>query len=225
MVRPCFPSVYRDSQMPNVSTISEVVVIVNDVWKVGDLVDWWTDNCFWSGRITEKLGVEKVKIELPPPPVGEGSSYEVFCKDLRPSLDWSVNEGWKLLSPKVNEYHLSCARIVKPLSQVDHVPRKASYSNGISSSNILVTSTQMPGTAVEKDKYDDSGSSKKMKIDHSICLNSTSSDTIEAAVLDMEELICRVKWLKRILECGTSSSDTSRSSWKFIEHRGSSTPK
>ena len=62
MVRPCFPSVYRESQMPDVNTISEVVVIVNDVWKVGDLVDWWTDNCFWSGRITEKLGNEKVKV-------------------------------------------------------------------------------------------------------------------------------------------------------------------
>lgn len=117
MVRPCFPSVYRESQMPDVNTILEVVVIVNDVWKVGDLVDWWTDNCFWSGRITEKLGDEKVKIELPPPPVGEGSSYEVFCKDLRPSLDWSVGEGWKLLIPKESKYHLCCARIVKPLNQ------------------------------------------------------------------------------------------------------------
>lgn len=62
MVRPCFPTVHRESQMPDVNTISEVVVIVNDVWKVGDLVDWWTDNCFWSGRITEKLGDEKVKV-------------------------------------------------------------------------------------------------------------------------------------------------------------------
>ncbi|XWS13804.1 hypothetical protein CRYUN_Cryun36dG0069900 [Craigia yunnanensis] len=295
MVRPCFPSVYRESRKPDVNTISEVIVIVNDAWKVGDLVDWWTDNCFWSGRITEKLGNEKVKIELSPPPVGEGSSYEVFCKGLRPSMDWSVGEGWKLLIPKENKYHLCCAQIVKPLNQgsspnlidhtvrerknvqpkaeaslkqnsslssyisigsvhllnkseqlakkslnekhtnntekirglniLDHVPRKISCSNSVSTSYIQDTSAQMHGIAVLKDKYDDNGSSKKMKIDQSICLNFTSSDTIEAAILDLEELICRVKWLKHILEFGTSLSDTLRSSWKFIEHRGSSTPK
>ncbi|XVF38380.1 hypothetical protein REPUB_Repub20aG0096700 [Reevesia pubescens] len=228
MVRPCFPSVYRESQMPDFNTISEVVVIVNDVWKVGDLVDWWTDNCFWSGMITEKLGDDKVKFELPPPPVGEGYSYEVFCKDLRPSLDWSVGEGWKLLFPKENKYQLPCARMVKPLNQglniVHHVPRKISCSNGVSSSLIQDTSAQMPETAVQKDKSDYSGSSKKLKVDQSICLNSTSSDTMEAAVLDLEELICRVKWLKHKLEFETPLSDTLKS-WKFIEHRGLSTPK
>ncbi|XP_022764343.1 uncharacterized protein LOC111309594 [Durio zibethinus] len=363
MVRPCFPPVYRENQMPDVNTISEVIVIINDVWKVGDLVDWWIDNCFWSGRITEKLGDEKVKIELPPPPVGEGSSYEVLCKDLRPSLDWSVSEGWKLLLPKVaalhsfsslaflsdlilvfsrlsisfefvqhpisidarrhnnlislefkkqffgakyvlssvdifypimskeNKYHLCCARIVKSLNRggspnlidhtfsvrdkdaqptagasvehegslsshissgplhlpykrlqlakkslnekqtktkekiigltvVDHVPRKTSCSDSVSSSPIQDTSTQMPGMAIQSDKYDDNGL-KKMKIDERICLNSTSSDTIEAAILDLEELICRVKWLKHILEFGTPLSDSMKSSWKFIEHRAS----
>ncbi|XVF39888.1 hypothetical protein PTKIN_Ptkin01aG0069200 [Pterospermum kingtungense] len=294
MVRPCFPSVYRESQMPDGNTLSEVVVVVNDVWKVGDLVDWWTDNCFWSGRITEKLGDEKFKIELPPPPVGEGSSYEVFCKDLRPSLDWSVGEGWKLLVPKEDKYHLCRARIVKPLNQgvppnlidytvsemkkdvqptavasfqqdcfshistapahlpdqskqlpkkslngeqknateniigldlADHEPRKISCADSVRNSHIQDTTTQMPGTAVEMEKCNDNGSSKKMKIDQSICLNSTSSDTIEAAILDLEELICRVKWLKRILEFGTPVPDTMRSSWKFVEHRGPSTPK
>ncbi|KAK6254820.1 hypothetical protein SCA6_016125 [Theobroma cacao] len=291
MVRPSYPSVYCESQMPDMNTISEVVVIVNDVWKVGDLVDWWTDNCFWSGRITEKLGEEKVKIELPPPPVGEGSSYEVFCKDLRPSLDWSVDEGWKLLIPKERKYHLCCARIVKPLNQgsylfskvtnltwevmvaggssnlidytvtegkkdvqptagatiehegylsshistgplplsdkpehlavksliekqskiglniTDHGPRKISSSDSVSSLHVQDASAQMPGNAVQMDKYDDSGSSKEMKIDKSICLNSKSSDTIEAAILDLEEFICRIKWLRRIIEFGTPLSD------------------
>lgn len=62
MVRPCFPSVYHESQMPDVNTISETVVIVNDSWKVGDLIDWWTDNCFWTGTIIEKLNEENVKV-------------------------------------------------------------------------------------------------------------------------------------------------------------------
>ena len=68
----------------------------------------------------------------------------------------------------------------------------------------------MQGTAVLNDKYDDNGSLKKMKIDQSICLNSTSYDTIEVAILGLEELICWVKWLKRIVEFRTPSSDTLR---------------
>ncbi|KAK8629756.1 hypothetical protein V6N13_078585 [Hibiscus sabdariffa] len=172
MVRPCFPSVYREHQMPNVNIISETIVLVNDFWKVGDLVDWWTDNCFWTGRITEKLDDENVKVELLPPPEGEGSLYDASCKDLRPSLDWSVDEGWKL--PKGDTNGLFCARIVKPLNQV-------------SSLHIQDTPKQMLGMT---DKLDDNGL-KKRKIDESVCLNSTYSDTIEAAILDLEELIFR----------------------------------
>ncbi|ESR33390.1 hypothetical protein CICLE_v10005898mg [Citrus x clementina] len=66
MVRPSFPPIFCESQMPDVNNITEVVVIVNDVWK----------------------------IELLPPPVGEGLSYEVFLKDLRPTLEWSLDNGW-----------------------------------------------------------------------------------------------------------------------------------
>ncbi|XP_058072612.1 uncharacterized protein LOC131221350 isoform X6 [Magnolia sinica] len=61
MVRPCFPSFYRESEMPDLHTISEVVAITNNHWKVGDLVDWWFDGCFWSGRVTHLLGNDKVQ--------------------------------------------------------------------------------------------------------------------------------------------------------------------
>ncbi|XP_059446697.1 uncharacterized protein LOC132178268 [Corylus avellana] len=61
MVRPQFPPIFRESQMPDVNSILEVVVIVDNVWKVGDLVDWLMDSCYWSGRVTELLGDEKVK--------------------------------------------------------------------------------------------------------------------------------------------------------------------
>jgi hypothetical protein len=60
MLRPHFPPIYRESEMPD--AISEVVVIVLNVWKVGHLVDWLTDGCYWSGRIIEILGNEKVKV-------------------------------------------------------------------------------------------------------------------------------------------------------------------
>jgi hypothetical protein len=62
MVRPHFPPIYRESQMPDVNSVLEVAVIVDDVWKVGDLVDWLSDSCYWSGRVTELLGGERVKV-------------------------------------------------------------------------------------------------------------------------------------------------------------------
>ncbi|KAJ0034606.1 hypothetical protein Pint_24645 [Pistacia integerrima] len=113
MVRPHFPPVYRECQRPDLNTISEVVVIVRDVWKVGDLVDWWADNCYWSARITKILGDGKARIDLPQPPLGEGSSYEVSCSDLRPSLDWSPNDGWTVPIPERE----GCARLIKPVNQ------------------------------------------------------------------------------------------------------------
>ncbi|XP_050239462.1 uncharacterized protein LOC126688716 isoform X4 [Quercus robur] len=116
MVRPCFPPIYRESEMPDVNTISKVVVIFDDVLKVGDLVDWFTDGCYWSGRIIELLGDEKVKIELPPPPMGEGLSYEAIRNELRPSLDWTPEYGWMV--PKLEKGNdRCCARIVKPFTQ------------------------------------------------------------------------------------------------------------
>lgn len=65
MVRPQFPQVYREKQLSD-STNSqlEVTVVVNDVWKVGDLVDWWKDNCYWSCKIIAILGDEEVKVLL-----------------------------------------------------------------------------------------------------------------------------------------------------------------
>ncbi|GLU08122.1 hypothetical protein SLE2022_250470 [Rubroshorea leprosula] len=84
---------------------------------VGDSVDWFTDGCFWCGRIKEILGKEMARIELLPPPAGEGLSYEVYCKDLRPSLDWSPVDGWTLPSKGSKSYH-SCVHLMKPQSQV-----------------------------------------------------------------------------------------------------------
>ncbi|XP_058072588.1 uncharacterized protein LOC131221350 isoform X2 [Magnolia sinica] len=126
MVRPCFPSFYRESEMPDLHTISEVVAITNNHWKVGDLVDWWFDGCFWSGRVTHLLGNDKVQIELLEPPLGEGRSYEAFCKDLRPSLDWSPEHGWTVPASLESETSC-CARLIQPLNQVDK-ERKEHYS-------------------------------------------------------------------------------------------------
>ncbi|KAI3790705.1 hypothetical protein L2E82_03948 [Cichorium intybus] len=79
--------------MPAVNPISEVRVVIDGVWKFGDLVDWYKDNCYWSTRVIKVLSDDKVKIELPMAPLGEGGVHEAFCKDLRLSLDWCLSKG------------------------------------------------------------------------------------------------------------------------------------
>ncbi|XP_050227378.1 uncharacterized protein LOC126677006 isoform X2 [Mercurialis annua] len=276
MIRPCFPPIYHEGELSNINHISEVVVILNDAWKVGDLVDWWTDGCYWSGRLIEVLGPEKFRIELLPPPAGEGSSYEASCEDFRPSLDWSPHHGWT-----VPESSCSCARLVKPVNPASAVnvmncegtkTWDDSVSSDISSThlppcerskemakrpltNILCTEKRsvesspactkmqpvqrsiscMDAQTMEtKDlhcgiagehNYKGNVPSKKPRIDRSIMLNSMSSNTIEAAIMDLEELVIRVRWMKDILKFGMPLPDSVQPSWEFVEHRGSSTQK
>ncbi|KAH9682188.1 Agenet domain-containing protein [Citrus sinensis] len=300
MVRPSFPPIFCESQMPDVNNITEVVVIVNDVWKVGDLVDWWTDNCYWTGRLTEILGDGKARIELLPPPVDTlYSNVDTMYLTLYSNVDTMylfsllVGNGY-LLKEKESSY---CARIIKPLNPVNqegsqnlmvppvemtenaqptagpspecnasfssrmstsslpsldkserHAKRplspaaskemhaletkmgfdavdsgigKSSYSDSVSSSQIRDAATEMPDTDAGNKSCENSGSSKKMRYDRSIPLNSSFSDTIEAAILDYEELVNRVKWIKAILQSGTIPSNTVRPTWKFLEHRSS----
>ncbi|XP_054814412.1 uncharacterized protein LOC129314953 [Prosopis cineraria] len=124
MVRPCYPPMYLESQIPDMSAIFEEIVVYN-TWMVGDLVDWWADNCYWSGRVAKILEDGKFKIDLFPPPVGEGSSYEALFKDIRPSLDWGPKKGWTVPLPKfLNGGKLQfCAQIAKPR----HSARAACY--------------------------------------------------------------------------------------------------
>ena len=50
----------------------EEVVVVHGLWKVGDLVDWWKDDCYWSGTVLEvREEVETVKV---------CESFELCCK-------------------------------------------------------------------------------------------------------------------------------------------------
>lgn len=48
-------------------------------------------------------------------------------------------------------------------------------------------------------------------------LSSKRSYTVEAGITDLEECINKVKWLKKILQEGISSSKNQRSEWKFVE--------
>eukprot|EP00258_Populus_trichocarpa_P046097 XP_024462116.1 uncharacterized protein LOC7473458 isoform X3 [Populus trichocarpa] len=270
---------------------------------VGDFVDWWTDGCYWSGRLSKELGNDKYQIDLFPPPAGEGSSYEASSKDFRPSLSWSPENGWTVPIPSGIDYHHPCARLIKPVNQglylldmgsmmvagssinlavhaADKMRKdpedtvRASYELNASLSSHIATSryelmgkgplnpaasneTRTPGRNIvlgvtnggaAKSRCSDSQSSpqvrdvsaevaedaggkdnddndtplKKMRTDGGICSDSTCSDTIGAAILDLEVLVNRVKWMKDALKFGMPLSNTARLSWKFLEHRGPS---
>ncbi|XP_050227374.1 uncharacterized protein LOC126677005 isoform X2 [Mercurialis annua] len=326
MIRPQYPPFYYESKMSDIDCTSEEIIVVNDVWKVGDLVDWWKDGCYWSGRLNKKLGPKKFQLLLFPKPIGEELSYVICCKDLRPSLDWSPQHGWKV--PE-NEDHLTCARLVKPanlggsVNMTLHEKRKncaASVSSNVSASHLLppdksepiakrllraspdksekiakcllvtkatacmerqrvegatacmekktatvyvetkpvessttcinthgveinkdlhaqvgdigkinpVTdsslclggaSAELTKNTVVKDGHHGNDPSKKMRTDRSITLNSISSDTIEATIVDLEDLVNRIQWMKNILKFGLPLPDVVPPPWEFVEDR------
>ncbi|KAK4425545.1 hypothetical protein Salat_1748500 [Sesamum alatum] len=294
MLRPRYPPIYNEKQMPQVSEISEVAVIVDDSWKVGDLVDWWTTGCYWSGRITQLLGDDKAKIELNPPPLGEGLSYEVHLKDIRPSLDWSPQCGWTVPNQE-GDAGRACARLIKPINQVlgmdthnegqetetghGRAESSVGLSSPVSSNSISVSDevkntgttemqklssetgvseqvkdTQEKGVSLgcvdtrtratsladsdpgrtsgehaaevaEKD-LNSSPPLKKLRANGQPTLRSMCSDTFEAAILDLEDYLNKVRRLKAILQYGISSSDAPRPEWEFVEpHAASEIPK
>ncbi|XP_027355699.1 uncharacterized protein LOC113865394 isoform X1 [Abrus precatorius] len=319
ILRPPFPTVYRENENFDVNTISKVIVIVDNVWKVGDLVDWYTDGCYWSGRVTKILGNDEVQIDLLPPPLGEGNSYRAFSKDLRPSLDWCPEKGWTVPMPMLQEGGCSrpCAHIVNPANSGDAVNIHATdgtvkvdqttlrtfsshstqnfegpsdsvdrsmarrkqcntvrngdavnihatdgtvkvdqttvrtfsshstqnfegpsdsldrsmarrkqcntfrngMDNDLSDDKIGRTSFSVENSekATINGGYDEYPT-EKLRSNISLCLNSMSSNTTEAAIMDLEELLNRIKWLRDVLNLGVPLSDTKQPSWEFSQH-------
>lgn len=62
---------------------------------------------------------------------------------------------------------------------------------------------------------------KKFRTSNGIQLHSMGSDSTEAAILDLEELANKIKWLKGLLEFGRPMSNAARPSWKFVDHHTS----
>ncbi|XP_042062408.1 uncharacterized protein LOC121806436 isoform X2 [Salvia splendens] len=248
MLRPQYPPIYNEKQMPHVSVISEVSVIVCDSWKVGDLVDFFHTGCYWCGRITQLFDDEKAKIELRPRPLGEGKSYKAYIKDLRPSLDWSLQHGWTLPLQEDGFGH-PCARLIKPNNQgIEDVPKSVGLparllssspisSNSSTSGEVKSASTKGVNKCVsetkllEKNDMEQGASqgcgantnetrqadTESRQGNEHDSLNSKRSCTVEAGIMDLEEYINKVKWLKKILQEGISSSKNQRSEWKFVE--------
>ncbi|KAK1379890.1 Agenet domain-containing protein [Heracleum sosnowskyi] len=266
---------------------------------------WLTDGCFWTGRLTQVFNDGNAEVTLILPPVGEGGVYEVSCKDLRPSLDWSPEYGWRAPSLQEDESCYNYARLMQQLEQginntgapaaghmkcdIDYkdegskdvddktvspihasisshnsanslrasrksdsskirditgvsgsiVPKtrrledldmrdsgieKPSLSDSVSSSHIKCASTE---TAVHTgpEDLDNSEGAKKVKTGGSPPLNIMVSDSLDAVLMDLEELANKIQWLKGILDFGIPLQNGTTPSWKLVEHRGSSTPK
>ncbi|EYU32980.1 hypothetical protein MIMGU_mgv1a0104102mg, partial [Erythranthe guttata] len=84
------------------------------------------------------------------------------------------------------------------------------------------TTTEPATTEVAEDLNSGCSLKKKNKNIESerATLNSARSDTLEAAVMDLEEYVNKVKWLKNILHNGISSSSgdaSRRSRWEFVD--------
>lgn len=83
-----------------------------------------------------------------------------------------------------------------------------------------ITGDGPAGPLIGEPLSDDSSSQKKLRTSLGISLNSTRSDTLEAAIVDLEELANKIKWLKSILKLRSPLSNAVKTSWMFVEHRG-----
>ncbi|XP_072996034.1 uncharacterized protein [Typha latifolia] len=286
MIRPSFPPCYHHGQLPDSYPTSDVIAIADDAWRIGYLVDWWYDNCYWSGRVTHLLGDGKVQIELPEPPVGEGRSYSALCKDLRPSLNWSPESGWTVpISNEHGDYRYS-ARL---LHTINHGEEKTDMSADVEPSDIKEEmSSCLYKVSRSCDEVKDPSSMKvKLQCNEASGLcdevknlsytpmeegkpncfrrGSTSGDnvedsptmlitcesnyrnrkyrqhsfdsikdkwtreknsltsvrrpeTIESSILELEELVNKIKWLKGLVQFGLQWSNAMKPSWKFLEN-------
>ncbi|XP_044351800.1 uncharacterized protein [Triticum aestivum] len=112
MLRPPFPQWCWENDICEHGQQMDVVAVVSSPWKVGDLIDWWYTDCFWTGKIIELLDDDKVKIICPEIPLGEGGCWVAHPKDLRPALDWSLEKGWSAPLSQENGKCWHTARLI-----------------------------------------------------------------------------------------------------------------
>nr|GEW07111.1 hypothetical protein [Tanacetum cinerariifolium] len=52
---------FEEDERPPVNSLSEICVVIDDAWKVGDMVDWYKDDCYWAARVIKVLSNDKVQ--------------------------------------------------------------------------------------------------------------------------------------------------------------------
>ncbi|XP_074281809.1 uncharacterized protein LOC141606545 isoform X2 [Silene latifolia] len=297
MLRPQFPPIYHESELPHINASSDVAIVVDGGWSVGDMVDWLKDGCYWCGTITEILDDDTVQVKFPDPPVGEGMICDASFKDLRPTLKWRPDSGWTFPDSTSGHSH---ARLIQPAKQAllqkslddvvlegnpnpkatprslldvsdsisshtsasslpllnklmrskcspkpgedisgkdrarvhgesmemdprDSATRKPSCSDSVSSAYINGALTEAPVVSSAKKQDAENISAKRLRVNEPIPLNSTYCDSTESTIMDLEELVCRVKWLKQILKYGSLSTSMDNK-WEFLEYPAVSEP-
>ncbi|PUZ63949.1 hypothetical protein GQ55_3G106700 [Panicum hallii var. hallii] len=113
MIRPSFPQWCYGHEVPEQFPNSDVTAVVDEACKVGDLVDWLNEGCYWSGTITKLLDEDRVEVKLPAPPIGEGKRYPANRNDLRPTLEWSLINGWTVPLSQANKKSWHVARLLQ----------------------------------------------------------------------------------------------------------------
>ncbi|KAG5588064.1 hypothetical protein H5410_048498 [Solanum commersonii] len=228
MLRPEYPPVHLKNKVSDVSSNSDVTVVVDGTWREGDLVDWLYDDCYWSGQVTKLLYNGIAKIELLPPPLGEGETYDAFAKDLRPSLDWSPEEkgqtgkNWivvKLIF--LYSFALDDKRGSESKELLDQFSNIAELKEAANISSISDDASKSVGPTDMDQKV--LGLLNKFKTSGEIPFNSLESDELEEAILDLEELANKISRLKQLMESKRPLSDGVTPSWKFVKHYGTST--
>ncbi|KAL6594579.1 hypothetical protein ACP70R_048317 [Stipagrostis hirtigluma subsp. patula] len=134
MIRPSFPQWYWEDQVPEQFPNSDVIAIVYEAWKVGDLVDWSSEDCYWSGKITKLLDEDTVEVELLKPPIGEGGRYVANRNHLRPTLDWCLTKGWTVPLSKARRKTWYAARLIHHKSESDDEQKEGGVGGGHSDS-------------------------------------------------------------------------------------------
>ncbi|CAN6976781.1 unnamed protein product [Brassica oleracea var. botrytis] len=200
MVRPSYPPFYYERHVRKIEADQAPLVVVYGSWKVGDLVDWRCQDCFWCATVLE---VERnaLQIELFPPPLGEGETYKAFRKDVRPTLDWSLEDGWTL--PYMDGRKSRSVKLLKR-EKGDHVTP-------------CVDQTGKEHTERAKRQRTEGDMQQKIGSGE-IRLNIEESDSVEAAVCDLEELIVRIEWIKKMLSPDVGEGST----WIYQDYRPSS---
>lgn len=116
-------------------------------------------------------------------------------------------------------------RRLKDLDVRDSGIEKPNLSDSVSSSHIKCASTETAVHTGTEDLYNSEGALKKVKTGGSPPLNITVSDSMDAVLMNLEELANKIQWLKGILNFGIPMPNGTTPSWKLVEHRGSSSPK
>ncbi|KAG6547518.1 hypothetical protein Mapa_010966 [Marchantia paleacea] len=116
MLRPPMPPIITEEDLPDV--MFDGLVVVVRAWEVGDLVNFWCDDVWWECYVSEIVDQETVKVSLFKPPHGEGGQHSVKGRALRPSLSWTLADGWSVPALKKNSHGRPCSRLVRLSSRL-----------------------------------------------------------------------------------------------------------